>query len=300
MSTIGSAELAAQLGVSRRRANQILRDRADLAVRDETGAWRIARTAAMRLARQHRGKRGLGNEAAWGLLALLEGDRPTWISDSTLARLRRRLRDDSPQALVSALGDCDAARPFGASRSYSRARRAVRSAMSPEQATSRAGLAELSSLRDDALAHMASGVRGKVEPSVRGGYALLSASEAARLIRQDLARGDESWAARHLSETVERLRHATGSDFARGLLRQPASTGDRRWDTLLGAAIARTLELRGITPPAWTDRPALGSEWMPGDAGEASEALRERIRAATPEHFLSKNILVRDRDLAVA
>jgi hypothetical protein len=65
-------------------------------------------------------------------------------------------------------------------------------------------------------------------------------------------------------------------------LRRPRPTGDRRWDTLLAASVARACRRRGSIAPKWTRRAPLESWWFPSDGGGL---LAARTMSRTPIDF---------------
>lgn len=91
----------------------------------------------------------------------------------------------------------------------------------------------------------------------------LSAADAAEAIREELARGDEDFALRMLARAVADFRSLDDPDALAELLREPPSTGDLRWDTLLAATVSRECRRRGMAAPAWTAVPALDTWWFP-------------------------------------
>lgn len=93
MAQMSVASLANQLGVTQRRANQIVASGQISAQRTDSGAWLVDTDSADAYARRHRNTRGLSTDAAWALLFMLAGRRVEWTSASTLARVRRRIRE---------------------------------------------------------------------------------------------------------------------------------------------------------------------------------------------------------------
>ncbi len=91
----------------------------------------------------------------------------------------------------------------------------------------------------------------------------MTAADAARAVREDLARGDTDFALRMLARALADFATLTeAGDIAR-FLAPPPSTGDRRWDTLLAAAVSRACRLRGIPAPDWTRPEPLRTWWFP-------------------------------------
>ena len=100
MAEISVASLAKRLGVSQRRANDLVADRAVIGRRTDSGAWLVDADSVNEYLRRRRTRRGLTNEAAWALLWLLDARTVDWVSESTLARLRRRIRERDADQLA--------------------------------------------------------------------------------------------------------------------------------------------------------------------------------------------------------
>lgn len=94
---------------------------------------------------------------------------------------------------------------------------------------------------------------------------------------------------------------STRRELPPGILDEPESTGDKRYDTLLATGLAYALTTRGIAPMPWMEAvPSLNQEWL-WDGDEASSPdYREHIRSQTPLIFLNKGLLLRDRDIRIA
>lgn len=93
-------ELARQLNVTHRRAIEIIRAGDVDAHRTSSGAWLVGGASVERYRRIHHGARGLTPAAAWAALFILDGRKARWVSASTLARLRRRLRTTTADELA--------------------------------------------------------------------------------------------------------------------------------------------------------------------------------------------------------
>ena len=126
---------------------------------------------------------------------------------------------------------------------------------------------------------------------------LISASDTAVTVERALESGDEAWAIRHLTEAVSRLiRAPADTEIPAAVLAPPAPISDSRYATLIATAFAYAMLTRGEVPLAWmTSVEPLPTEWLWASEG-ASDAFRDLIRSSTPEIFLAKNILTRDRD----
>lgn len=124
---------------------------------------------------------------------------------------------------------------------------------------------------------------------------LLSARRAAELIRAELEKGDLDFAYRTLMQALAHLRAATSSDETNDFLIQPASTGDRKWDTFLAAAIGRECLALSLSRPSWTNPRPLPEEWHPSTF-DPSDAWLNKIRRSKSEFMSQYNILIRDKD----
>jgi len=110
----------------------------------------------------------------------------------------------------------------------------------------------------------------------------LTARDASEAIKEELQRGDEDFALRTLIMAINDFRGLSDSAEIQSFLRRPCPTGDRRWDTLLAAAVAQACRRRGLTTPKWTRRAPLESWWFPADGGGL---LAARTMARTPIDF---------------
>jgi hypothetical protein len=138
-------------------------------------------------------------------------------------------------------------------------------------------------------------VEGMTAPS-----RLLSATDVAELVRENLERGDEEAAARNLTEAISRIIQAPDGVIPTAVLAEPGTTGALRYDTLLATAMAYALGLRGQSAPAWTTNvQPLDREWLIDGDDDAGDEFRAWVRARTPAIFLAKNILVQERDWIV-
>jgi hypothetical protein len=110
----------------------------------------------------------------------------------------------------------------------------------------------------------------------------MTARDAAVAIKAELQRGDDDFALRMLVQAITDFRNLSALDDVEGFLRRPRPTGDRRWDTLLAAAVAQACRKRGLSPPTWTCRQPLESWWFPLHGGGL---LAARTMARTPIDF---------------
>ena len=138
----------------------------------------------------------------------------------------------------------------------------------------------------------------RVDPQRWSGYPM-AAGEAAVAIRRAIAAADYEAADRLLTEAVSSILSMPADEsFSGDVLAEPETTGNERYDTLLATGFAYALTERGSTPLEWMTRPpALREEWLWDGDVEASVEFRSFIRSQTPRAFLTKNILLRDRDL---
>jgi transcriptional regulator with XRE-family HTH domain len=110
----------------------------------------------------------------------------------------------------------------------------------------------------------------------------LTARRAAEAIKDELQRGDEDFALRTLIGAINDFRGLSEPLEIQEFLRRPRPTGDRRWDTLLAAAVAQACRRRGVPAPKWTRRAPLESWWFPAEGGGL---LAARTMARTPIDF---------------
>ena len=95
----------------------------------------------------------------------------------------------------------------------------------------------------------------------------MTARQAAEAIKDELERGDDDFSLRTLIAAVNDFRDLSDPGEIQEFLRRPRPTGDRRWDTLLAAAVAQACRRRGVVAPKWTRRAPLESWWFPLDGG---------------------------------
>ncbi|MHA6695621.1 hypothetical protein [Homoserinimonas sp. A520] len=127
--------------------------------------------------------------------------------------------------------------------------------------------------------------------------AYLSARTTASWVADALPAGRVASADRVITEAISRLIMSHG-EIPAAVTEEPTTTGDRKYDVLLATSFAFALMKRGVEPLPWmVSLPALSQEWLWGDDCGASVEYTEYIRARTPEIFLRKGILLRERDL---
>lgn len=110
----------------------------------------------------------------------------------------------------------------------------------------------------------------------------MTARDAAEAIKGELEQGDDDFALRTLIGAINDFRGLADPAQTQEFLRRPRPTGDRRWDTLLAASVARACRRRGVPAPMWTRRTPLKSWWFPADGGGL---LAARTMARTPIDF---------------
>lgn len=110
----------------------------------------------------------------------------------------------------------------------------------------------------------------------------MTARRASEAIKDELQRGDDDFALRTLIGAISDFRDLRDPAEIQEFLRRPRPTGDRRWDTLLAAAVAQACRRRGVPAPRWTRRTPLESWWFPAQGGGL---LAARTMARTPIDF---------------
>jgi len=114
MTDLTVSELATRLRVTRRRALELLADKRIGGRRLANGMWLAHADSVARyeqIAVRTSG-RALSSGAAWGLLWELSGLKANWLSQSTHARVRRRIRDSSAEEIALAVASRTRAHHF--------------------------------------------------------------------------------------------------------------------------------------------------------------------------------------------
>jgi transcriptional regulator with XRE-family HTH domain len=124
---------------------------------------------------------------------------------------------------------------------------------------------------------------------------LLSATSAARLVREQLAGGSAHGALRTWVQLANDL--ATAEAGLRVVLTfvPPPLTGDRRYDSLLAALVEHRLTTEGLAVPRWVHEPertCVGEWYVAGVAGLLDDA-----RQHTPSAFLRHGVIIHEVDL---
>jgi hypothetical protein len=122
----------------------------------------------------------------------------------------------------------------------------------------------------------------------------LTASDIARTVSVELARGDEIFAIRILAKALSESRSLTDPVDIIRFLQEPPSTDDRRWDVLLASSVARECRLRGFSAPLWTDIEGVEPWWFPV---LVDETLIPLTIQRTPIELSSKGIWLDERAL---
>jgi hypothetical protein len=108
-----------------------------------------------------------------------------------------------------------------------------------------------------------------------------------------IAAGVDPWIA--FRDFLEDWAYAPASRVGLVARRPPYATEDeRRWATLLAAAIEALCARDGLVPPGWTRDPAfhLDDAWY---LYEGAGRIRDWVRETTPPEFSSRNIWSGDR-----
>jgi hypothetical protein len=85
------------------------------------------------------------------------------------------------------------------------------------------------------------------------------------------------------------------------LIKQPACTGDRRWDALVEGVTAYRMNLAGLEPPQWTERTSLDEGWNPYDDSETPPPPQWALLDTfdTPAELLAKGVTYSRRNMAL-
>lgn len=126
-------------------------------------------------------------------------------------------------------------------------------------------------------------------------HALLTVPACAAAIRKDLRGGRRSNGEmlRHVAEMRSHARKLREPADIRAFFAAPSTTGDRRWDTLVAAAVEDLAGQLGIQPPAWTDQPPLGTCWFVG----SNPRLHAYAFARSPAALHARGIMLDPADL---
>jgi len=123
----------------------------------------------------------------------------------------------------------------------------------------------------------------------------LTAPEAATAVRDELDAGDEVFAMRIVARLLADLRALERPGDITRCLAPPSTTGDRRWDTLVAAAVGRECRHKGVVDtPTWTDPSPLSTWWFPL---LADPILTARAMQRTPVDLAARGIWLDARAL---
>lgn len=126
-----------------------------------------------------------------------------------------------------------------------------------------------------------------------------TAARTAAAVRVSLEKNDVEAADRLVAELLGRVIAAEGA-IPLGVLEEPGSSGDVRYDTLLAVGLAYALTVRGRPVAPWMKEVApLTREWLWDGDDIASPEFRAYVRRNTPPMFLAKGLLVRDADIRI-
>lgn len=116
LTDLTATQLADRLGVTKRRALDLLRTETIAGHQLVNGMWLADSDAVARyeISASRGSGRTLDTATAWGLLWELSGLEVDWLSASTRARVRRRIRDSDALAIVSAVSKRSRAHRFTA------------------------------------------------------------------------------------------------------------------------------------------------------------------------------------------
>ena len=170
-------------------------------------------------------------------------------------------------------------------------------AVSHLEKSEHAGTIKVATL-ERALQAMGESLEMTSKPITMESRRLMSARTAADAIGGELRAGDNDAALRLTTQAIDHFRQATSSNEVTDFLKEPAPIEDNRWDTLFATAIRWESQRRGISPPAWTEREPLPTDWMPGIDTTPSPEYANFIRQQAEPEFLERGILIRERDFA--
>jgi hypothetical protein len=116
-------------------------------------------------------------------------------------------------------------------------------------------------------------------------------------IRHSLAAKGESLSARlrFVAQGISDFRSLTHPHDQRFFLREPASTGEPRWDALLAGVAAREARHAGLPIPRWTMTPTKFCDraWFPTE----TPSLRAMAFAASPADLAIRNVYLDPAEL---
>lgn len=111
-------------------------------------------------------------------------------------------------------------------------------------------------------------------------------------IRERLGRSEPTTATfREVVQFIDDARAIPAEDLRDAVEQEPLSTGDRRWDAVIAAAVDWVCSAQNVAPPRWTS----AARWRvpaPGWVVSPHERLHEVIRAETPPEFARHGVYV--------
>lgn len=124
MTDMTATELARRLGVSRRRATELLAMQAIAGRQLANGTWLADLESVARYEMSARRQQGrtLDSATSWGLLWELSGLHAEWLTPSTRSRVRRRIRTSDADDLARAVASRTTARRYRAANAENAAR----------------------------------------------------------------------------------------------------------------------------------------------------------------------------------
>lgn len=144
------------------------------------------------------------------------------------------------------------------------------------------------------------GIGLAIEGTTREPELYWTAETAAREIKRELRNGDPDFAMRVLSMAASYFDDLTPADRHRFLSARPASTGRKRWDTLLARTFAYKCHQHRLKEPDWTSTPPLESKWYATPRKHISPAWKQRMAERTPVEFAEANIVFDAANLTAA
>ncbi len=147
------------------------------------------------------------------------------------------------------------------------------------------------------------GTAARIEACISAGadspihrHRLLTVPACAARIRRDLRAGERDNAAllRHVAQMLSHAAHVDDDLDVAAFVSEPSTTGDRRWDTLLAAAVERLVARRAWgDPPTWTNAEPLATCWFVG----RNRTLHAYAFAHSPAAMHARGIMVDPADL---
>ena len=120
-----------------------------------------------------------------------------------------------------------------------------------------------------------------------------SAARLAERIRDRLSTSAESATAtfREVIQFLDDTKTLSGDELGAAVRQEPLSTGDRRWDAAVAAAVDWAASIHGVDSPSWTGSPRRrlrGAGWVLTH----HEGLHAVVRADTPVEFSRHGVYV--------